>query len=354
MKVRALVVSTILAASNVSASLAEESAVCRACRQEQAAHALTQASIWGGGGGLALSFSGPGVTMGIIAGWTAGLLSTTVSDRHNCDAACNTGSSWFGSTWLSATPHPPWESDAPTIAGKTVNVPPLRPRDDPGNSNNPSNTPPPLPTEEPPPTPTTNPTTPPTPTPTPPPTGASAAGCPPDQLQYLQNSQGYTVACNGPYTNGEWVVIYQGPTPPPGWERGINRSPYTPEPPQNTGVSASNNPPPCAHPDIMFAPRSCDPHPVLPAWASTSASTMTVSGGPCGIGWVDSNGVTLDQLSIKQNPSHGSIQLKGKGSLTYTPAPGYKGSDSFSVSIQEHYRDGRRATAGSNVSVTIK
>ena len=171
MKVRALVVSTILAASNVSASLAEESAVCRACRQEQAAHALTQASIWGGGGGLALSFSGPGVTMGIIAGWTAGLLSTTVSDRHNCDAACNTGSSWFGSTWLSATLHPPWESDAPTIAGKTVNVPPLRPRDDPGNSNNPSNTPPPLPTEEPPPTPTTNPTTPPTPTPTPPPTG---------------------------------------------------------------------------------------------------------------------------------------------------------------------------------------
>jgi hypothetical protein len=82
---------------------------------------------------------------------------------------------------------------------------------------------------------------------------------------------------------------------------------------------------------------------------------MTVgAGGSCGIGWTDSNGVTLDHLTVSSNPSHGTAKLQDKGHVVYTAAPGYTGSDSFSVSIEEHYRDGRSATAGSHVTVTIK
>ena len=120
--------------------------------------------------------------------------------------------------------------------------------------------------------------------------------------------------------------------------------------------SGAVSPPPAPAKTANTTPtQSCQSNPQLPPWGRTSSSSMTVgAGGSCGIGWTDSNGVTLDHLSVKKNPSHGTVQLQGKGSLTYTAASGYTGPDSFSVSIEEHYRDGRSATAGSNVSVTVK
>jgi Big-like domain-containing protein len=99
----------------------------------------------------------------------------------------------------------------------------------------------------------------------------------------------------------------------------------------------------------------CESNPQMPPWGGTSASALTVgAGGACGIGWTDSNGVTLDHLTVTSNPSHGTIKQQDKGHVVYTAAPGYTGPDSFSVSIQEHYQDGRSAKAGSNVSVTVK
>jgi hypothetical protein len=85
---------------------------------------------------------------------------------------------------------------------------------------------------------------------------------------------------------------------------------------------------------------------------------ITVSGGkPCGVGWHDTpggpGGVTvLDSMTVISQPSHGSAASQDH-SVIYTPAPGYKGQDTFTLSMQEH-NGGRSATLRVNVSVTIQ
>jgi hypothetical protein len=55
---------------------------------------------------------------------------------------------------------------------------------------------------------------------------------------------------------------------------------------------------------------------------------------------------------VISQPSHGSAASQGH-SVIYTPAPGYKGQDVFTLSMQEH-NGGRSATLRVNVSVTIQ
>ena len=49
---------------------------------------------------------------------------------------------------------------------------------------------------------------------------------------------------------------------------------------------------------------------------------------------VDGNGDTLSVTSVGQ-PAHGTITDNGDGSLTYTPAPGFSGTDSFSYTVSD-------------------
>ncbi|MFY9898796.1 MAG: Ig-like domain-containing protein, partial [Xanthobacteraceae bacterium] len=94
-------------------------------------------------------------------------------------------------------------------------------------------------------------------------------------------------------------------------------------------------------------------------WGGHGSATITVSGGqPCGVGWHDTpggpGGVTvLDSMSVTSPPSHGSLKPQDQHVIIFTPASGYKGQDSFTLSMQEH-NGGRRATLSVRVSVTIQ
>jgi hypothetical protein len=105
--------------------------------------------------------------------------------------------------------------------------------------------------------------------------------------------------------------------------------------------------------------QACDSKPPFLPWGGQGSATITVSGGkPCGIGWHDTpggpGGVTvLDSMSVTSPPSHGSLKPQDQHVMIFTPAAGYKGPDSFTLSMQEH-NGGRTATMSVNVSVTIQ
>jgi hypothetical protein len=81
---------------------------------------------------------------------------------------------------------------------------------------------------------------------------------------------------------------------------------------------------------------------------------ITVSGGqPCGIGWHDTGATILDSMSVTSHPSHGSLTPKDQHMIIFTPTPGYKGQDSFMLSMREH-NGGRKATLTVKVNVTIR
>jgi hypothetical protein len=52
-------------------------------------------------------------------------------------------------------------------------------------------------------------------------------------------------------------------------------------------------------------------------------------------------------------PSHGSLSPQDQHVIIFTPAPGYTGQDSFTLSMREH-NGARRATMSVKVSVTIR
>jgi hypothetical protein len=79
-----------------------------------------------------------------------------------------------------------------------------------------------------------------------------------------------------------------------------------------------------------------------------------VSGGkPCGIGWHNTGATILDSMSVVSPPAYGSLRPQDQHVIVFTPTPGYKGRDSFVLSMQEH-NGSRRATMRVKVNVTIQ
>jgi hypothetical protein len=125
------------------------------------------------------------------------------------------------------------------------------------------------------------------------------------------------------------------------------------------GPPPSPQPPPKVYADLNLKPpatevQACESKPPFLPWGGHGSATITVSGGkPCGIGWHDTGATILDSMSVSSSPSHGSLKPQDQHVIVFTPAPGYKGQDSFTLSMKEH-NGGRRATMSVKVSVTIQ
>jgi hypothetical protein len=141
------------------------------------------------------------------------------------------------------------------------------------------------------------------------------------------------------------------PTPPKPNQAPLNLKPAT--------QMASTAPNPSGQTNQSTSVPTCSSKPPYLPWGGQGSATITVSGGqPCGVGWHDTpggpGGVTvLDSMSVSSPPSHGSLRPQDQHVIIFTPAPGYKGQDSFTLSMQEH-NGGRRATLSVQVSVTIQ
>jgi hypothetical protein len=99
---------------------------------------------------------------------------------------------------------------------------------------------------------------------------------------------------------------------------------------------------------------ACSSKPPYLPWGGHGSATIMVSGSkPCGIGWHDTGGTILDSMSVTSSPSHGSLKPQDQHVIIFTPTPGYKGQDSFTLSMREH-NGGRSATLSVTVSVTIQ
>lgn len=119
----------------------------------------------------------------------------------------------------------------------------------------------------------------------------------------------------------------------------------------STQVASAGQP---CNPKNQGAVQACESKPPFLPWGGTGSASITVSGGkPCGIGWHDTGATVLDSMSVSSQPSHGSLAPQDQHIIIFTPAPGYKGQDSFMLSMQEH-NGGRRATLKVKVTVTIQ
>jgi hypothetical protein len=99
---------------------------------------------------------------------------------------------------------------------------------------------------------------------------------------------------------------------------------------------------------------ACEVKNVNIPWGGSGSAAMTVSGGKsCSIGWHDTGATILDSMSVSSPPPHGSLSPQDQHVIIFTPAPGYTGQDSFTLSMREH-NGARRATMNVKVSVTIK
>jgi hypothetical protein len=129
--------------------------------------------------------------------------------------------------------------------------------------------------------------------------------------------------------------------------------------PPPAAANAQCSTPPKVYADLNLKPpaaevQACESKPPFLPWGGHGSATITVSGGkPCGIGWHDTGATILDSMSVSSSPSHGSLKPQDQHVIVFTPAPGYKGQDSFTLSMKEH-NGGRRATMSVKVSVTIQ
>jgi hypothetical protein len=159
-------------------------------------------------------------------------------------------------------------------------------------------------------------------------------------------------AGNSCTTSGNFCVpTAQQPTPPTPNQAPLNLKPQT--------QMASTAPNPSGQTNQSTSVPACSSKPPYLPWGGQGSATIMVSGGqPCGVGWHDTpggpGGVTvLDSMSVSSPPSHGTLRPQDQHVIIFTPASGYKGSDSFTLSMQEH-NGGRRATLSVRVSVTIQ
>jgi hypothetical protein len=135
-----------------------------------------------------------------------------------------------------------------------------------------------------------------------------------------------------------------------------NQAPLKLKPATQMAIAAPN---PSGQTNQNTSVPACSSKPPYLPWGGHGSAMITVSGGqPCGVGWHDTpggpGGVTvLDSMSVSSPPSHGTLRPQDQHVIIFTPTPGYKGQDSFTLSMQEH-NGGRHATLSVNVSVTIQ
>jgi hypothetical protein len=138
----------------------------------------------------------------------------------------------------------------------------------------------------------------------------------------------------------------QQPTPPKPNQGPLNLKPNT--------QTASAAPNPSGQTNQSTSVPACSSKPPYLPWGGQGSAMITVSGGqPCGIGWHDTGATILDSMSVTSQPSHGSLRPQDQHVIIFTPAAGYKGQDSFTLSMREH-NGGRSATLSVTVSVTIQ
>jgi Big-like domain-containing protein len=134
-----------------------------------------------------------------------------------------------------------------------------------------------------------------------------------------------------------------------------NAGPLTLKP--STQMASAGNP--CNQKSQNASVPACSSKPPYLPWGGHGSATITVSDGqPCGVGWHDTpggpGGVTvLDSMSVSSPPSHGTLRPQDQHVIIFTPAPNYKGQDTFTLTMREH-NGGRSATLSVTVSVTIQ
>jgi hypothetical protein len=119
----------------------------------------------------------------------------------------------------------------------------------------------------------------------------------------------------------------------------------------NTQTASAGQP--CNQKNQTAPVQACESKPPFLPWGGTGSATITVSGKPCGIGWHDTGATILESMTVSSQPSHGMLKPQDQHVIIFTPAPGYKGPDSFTLSMKEH-NGGRSATLTVKVSVTIQ
>jgi hypothetical protein len=147
-------------------------------------------------------------------------------------------------------------------------------------------------------------------------------------------------------TAGNFCDPTAQPTPPKPNQAPLNLKPNT--------QTASAAPNPSGQTKQNTSVPACSSKPPYLPWGGQGSAMITVSGGqPCGIGWHDTGATILDSMSVTSQPSHGSLRPQDQHVIIFTPAAGYKGQDSFTLSMREH-NGGRSATLSVTVSVTIQ
>ncbi len=135
------------------------------------------------------------------------------------------------------------------------------------------------------------------------------------------------------------------PTPPKPNQGPLNLKPQT----QMASVAG-----PSSQASQSTSVPACSSKPPYLPWGGHGSATITVSGGqPCGIGWHDTGATILDSMSVTSQPAHGSLRPQDQHLIIFAPAAGYKGQDSFTLSMREH-NGGRSGTLSVTVSVTIQ
>ena len=82
------------------------------------------------------------------------------------------------------------------------------------------------------------------------------------------------------------------------------------------------------------------------AYSMTSGGTLSETTTPTGVlgNDIDADGDTLTAILVT-NVQHGTLSLAGNGTFTYTPAPGYYGTDSFTYEANDGAEMSNIATA---------
>jgi hypothetical protein len=84
---------------------------------------------------------------------------------------------------------------------------------------------------------------------------------------------------------------------------------------------------------------------------NVDTAMLVASTSQCRTSWKLGEGTSGLALGIKSSPSHGSVTIEGTA-LVYKPSPGFKGADSFVISIEWTSRTGhKRGTATYHVTV---